>query len=97
LDRFLPLWIAVAMAAGLAFGAIIPGLDDALDSLRIGTVSLPLAIGLLLMMYPCWPRSATRSWAPSRDIPDPKGRPIEEVRATRDEIAGRVRQLLDEL
>jgi ACR3 family arsenite efflux pump ArsB len=52
LDRFLPLWIAVAMAAGLALGAIVPGLDDALDALRIGTVSLPIAIGLLLMMYP---------------------------------------------
>jgi ACR3 family arsenite transporter len=52
LDRFLALWIAVAMAAGLALGAIVPGLNDALDSLRIGTVSLPIAIGLLLMMYP---------------------------------------------
>jgi ACR3 family arsenite transporter len=52
LDRFLPLWIAVAMAAGLGLGALIPGLDDALDSLRIGTVSLPIALGLLLMMYP---------------------------------------------
>ncbi len=52
LDRFLPLWIAVAMAAGLALGALIPGFDDALDELRIGTVSLPIALGLLLMMYP---------------------------------------------
>jgi ACR3 family arsenite transporter len=52
LDRFLPLWIAVAMAAGLGLGAVIPGLDDTLDALRIGTVSLPIAIGLLLMMYP---------------------------------------------
>ncbi len=52
LDRFLPLWIALAMGAGLALGSLIPGLDDALDSLRIGTVSLPIAIGLLLMMYP---------------------------------------------
>ena len=52
LDRFLPFWIAVAMAAGLALGALIPGFDDALDELRIGTVSLPIALGLLLMMYP---------------------------------------------
>ena len=52
LDRFLPLWIGVAMAAGLALGALLPGFDDTLDSLRIGTVSLPIAIGLLLMMYP---------------------------------------------
>jgi ACR3 family arsenite transporter len=52
LDRFLPLWIAVAMAAGLALGALVPGLDDTLEDLRLGTVSLPIAIGLLLMMYP---------------------------------------------
>jgi hypothetical protein len=52
LDRFLPLWIALALAGGLALGALIPGLDEALDALRIGTVSLPIAIGLLLMMYP---------------------------------------------
>lgn len=52
LDRFLPLWIGLAMALGLALGALIPGLDDALDALAVGTVSLPIAIGLLLMMYP---------------------------------------------
>lgn len=52
LDRFLPLWIALAMAAGLGLGAAIPSIDDALDHLRIGTVSLPIALGLLLMMYP---------------------------------------------
>lgn len=52
LDRYLPLWIAVAMAAGLGLGTVIPGFDDALDSLRVGTVSLPIALGLLLMMYP---------------------------------------------
>jgi len=52
LDRYLPLWIVLAMAAGLGLGAAVPGLDDALDALAIGTVSLPIALGLLLMMYP---------------------------------------------
>jgi len=48
----LPLWIALAMAGGLGLGSLLPGLDAALDTLRIGTVSLPIALGLLLMMYP---------------------------------------------
>jgi ACR3 family arsenite transporter len=52
LDRFLPLSIALAMAGGLAFGSLVPGLNDLLDKLKVGTVSLPIALGLLLMMYP---------------------------------------------
>jgi ACR3 family arsenite transporter len=52
LDRFLPLWILVAMAAGLALGAAWPGIKDVFNALSIGTVSLPIAIGLLWMMYP---------------------------------------------
>jgi ACR3 family arsenite transporter len=52
LDRFLPVWIIAAMAAGLLVGRLIPGLDDALDAVTIGDVSLPIAVGLLLMMYP---------------------------------------------
>jgi arsenite transporter len=52
LDRFLALWIALAMAGGLALGSLVPGLNDSLDKLKVGTVSLPIALGLLLMMYP---------------------------------------------
>jgi ACR3 family arsenite transporter len=52
LDRYLPLWIALAMAGGLVLGSVIPSLDDWLAKLQIGTVSLPIAIGLLVMMYP---------------------------------------------
>lgn len=52
LDRLLPVWIGVAMAAGLLLGRMLPGLNDALDRVKVGTVSLPIALGLLLMMYP---------------------------------------------
>jgi ACR3 family arsenite transporter len=52
LDRFLPVWILAAMAAGLLLGRALPGLDDALDTVQVADVSLPIAVGLLLMMYP---------------------------------------------
>ncbi|NEK84747.1 ACR3 family arsenite efflux transporter [Blastococcus saxobsidens] len=52
LDRFLPVWIVAAMALGLALGRWVPGLDDALSAVEVGNVSLPIAVGLLLMMYP---------------------------------------------
>ncbi|MEV2271514.1 ACR3 family arsenite efflux transporter [Nonomuraea africana] len=52
LDRFLPVWIGLAMALGLLLGRTVPGLDAALDTVKIGQVSLPIALGLLLMMYP---------------------------------------------
>jgi ACR3 family arsenite transporter len=52
LDRFLPAWIGVAMVAGLLLGRLIPGLDDALATVEVGSVSLPIAVGLLIMMYP---------------------------------------------
>lgn len=52
LDRYLTLWIFLAMILGVGLGAMIPGIADALDSLSIGTTSIPIAIGLILMMYP---------------------------------------------
>jgi ACR3 family arsenite transporter len=52
LDRFLPVWIGAAMALGLVLGRLVTGLDDALAEVEVGSVSLPIAIGLLVMMYP---------------------------------------------
>lgn len=52
LDRFLPVWILAAMVTGLLLGRLIPGLSDALATVEIDGVSLPIAIGLLIMMYP---------------------------------------------
>ncbi len=52
LDRFLAVWIAIAMAAGLILGRTWHGLVDALESFTIGSISVPIAIGLLVMMYP---------------------------------------------
>ena len=52
LDRFLPVWIGLAMAAGLLLGRAVPGLDQALGSVEVDGISLPIAIGLLVMMYP---------------------------------------------
>ncbi len=52
LDRFLPIWIFLAMALGVILGAVWPGIKDLFNTLRIDTVSLPIAIGLLWMMYP---------------------------------------------
>lgn len=52
LDRFLPIWIFLAMAIGVVAGWVYPQIATILDMLRIDTVSLPIAIGLLWMMYP---------------------------------------------
>jgi ACR3 family arsenite transporter len=52
LDRFLPAWIVAAMLLGLALGSGVPGLNAALEAVKLGEVSLPIAIGLLVMMYP---------------------------------------------
>lgn len=52
LDRYLPVWIMLAMAVGLALGRALPGLSKALESMEVGGISLPIALGLLIMMYP---------------------------------------------
>ena len=52
LDRGLPIWIALAMVVGLLLGRFVPGLSGVLAALEVGGVSLPIAIGLLVMMYP---------------------------------------------
>lgn len=52
LDRYLPIWILLAMAVGLILGRAFPGLNDSIDTIKIDTVSIPIAIGLLAMMYP---------------------------------------------
>ncbi|QLH22829.1 ACR3 family arsenite efflux transporter [Streptomyces sp. Rer75] len=51
-DRFLAVWILLAMAAGLGLGRLVPGLGDALAKVTVTGVSLPIALGLLVMMYP---------------------------------------------
>ncbi|WP_043608449.1 ACR3 family arsenite efflux transporter [Cellulomonas carbonis] len=52
LDRWLPVWIGSAMVGGLALGRFLPGVGDALGAVEVGGISLPIAVGLLVMMYP---------------------------------------------
>ncbi|HSV41776.1 MAG TPA: ACR3 family arsenite efflux transporter, partial [Methanomassiliicoccales archaeon] len=52
LNRYLTIWIFMAMFIGVGLGVLVPGLDDWLNDMSIGTTSIPIAIGLILMMYP---------------------------------------------
>ena len=52
LDRYLTLWIFIAMGVGIALGFFAPGVVPMLNTLNVGTTSVPIAVGLVLMMYP---------------------------------------------
>jgi ACR3 family arsenite transporter len=66
LNRYLTLWIFLAIFLGIALGAVVPGIADALNQLSVGTTSIPIAVGLILMM---WPPLARVKYEELKEIP----------------------------